>query len=97
MSALAVAPQDPSTLYAAVQTEIFKSTDGGTNWRRTANAGLPHSHILHLNTDPQFSGTLYAIVNHQDHTGSFLFKSNDGGEGWRNASSGLPESSLRGD
>src|SRR5262245_17208393 len=34
ISTLAVDPQNPSTIYAAAGVGMFKSVDGGANWRR---------------------------------------------------------------
>src|SRR6266446_2529344 len=68
--ALAIDPQNPATLYAAVSrdsvfpnsavTGVFKSADGGATWG-AANSGLPTpSLVRHLAIDPQTPTTLYA-------------------------------------
>jgi photosystem II stability/assembly factor-like uncharacterized protein len=83
--ALAVDPVIPTTLYAGIYPGVFKSTDGGENWR-AINTGLPESYILTLAIDPITPTTLYAG------TGGFgygVFKSTDGGENWRAVNTGL--------
>src|SRR5437870_9656169 len=61
--ALAIDPQSPATLYAAVQgdrvsSDLYKSTDGGSSWRAVAT-GLPRNYGA-LAIDPQTPRTLYA-------------------------------------
>lgn len=85
---LAIDPQNPSTLYAVAnppnaQGEVlFKSIDGGANWRQ-AGSGLPASDFT-LSIDPQNTRTLYAG------TGKGVFKSTNGGMDWNSVSAGLP-------
>ena len=68
VSALAIDPQDPAIVYAAVvpgdsgsvYTGVFKSTNGGTTWS-AANAGLPSPALIdQLAIDPLTPTTLYA-------------------------------------
>jgi photosystem II stability/assembly factor-like uncharacterized protein len=83
--ALAIDPQNSDTLYAGTNgSGIFKSTDGGTNWRVALNTGLMATHITALVIEPQAPGTLYAGVE-----GSGIFKSMDGGAGWVRSMPGL--------
>src|SRR5204862_511787 len=89
VQALAIDPQNPATLYAAVRhnaspesTDVYKSTDAGSSWRAVAN--LLGSHQA-LAIDPQTPTTLYAAVGYGG-----IFKSTDGGGTWHAASAGLP-------
>jgi len=77
ITALAVDPQTPSTLYAATQDSgVFKSTDTGNSWS-PANSGLPtDSFVLALAIDPQTPTTLYAVSNRS------IFRSTNGGSSW---------------
>jgi photosystem II stability/assembly factor-like uncharacterized protein len=84
ISSLAIDPQNPATLYAAigdgsssVQVGVFKSSDGGTTWS-AANTGLPSPPAIdQLVIDPQTPTTLYA----RSFAGG-IFKSTDGGGSW---------------
>jgi photosystem II stability/assembly factor-like uncharacterized protein len=80
VSAMAVDPLSPSTIYAA-DGRIFKSTDAGGTWG-TLNSGLPNRGVNALAVDPLHAGTLYAA-------GSGVFKSTDGGTSW--SASGLTD------
>src|SRR5688572_23212259 len=83
IQALAIAPQNPATLYAVVSGDasnsysysgdVFKSTDAGRSWRAVA-VGLPSAHTLAI--DPRNPAIVYV--------GTFggLFKSTDGGGSW---------------
>src|SRR2546425_19117 len=84
ISALAVDPQTPTTLYAGTTSAgVFKSIDGGTHWR-AVNAGLGATTVRALAIDPQTPTALYAAT-----WGGGVFKSTDGGANWSNISSGL--------
>jgi hypothetical protein len=99
--ALAIDPNNPSTLYAGTSVGIYKSTDGGANWI-SSNSGLPKGSsdpVLYpdgrypgtsfLAINPQNSSTIYAVVNHFNAPGELLFKSTDGGGSWNPAGSEL--------
>src|SRR5437899_2389263 len=81
--ALAIDPQNPATLYAAVSrnaspdsSDVYKSTDAGSNWRAVAIglSGSPQA----LAIDPQTPTTLYlgadrrVIINTADGGGCSL-------------------------
>src|SRR2546430_5114528 len=84
ISALAVDPQTPTSLYAGTTSAgVFKSIDGGTHWR-AVNAGLGATSVRALAIDPQTPTALYAAF-----WGGGVFKSTDGGANWSNISSGL--------
>jgi len=79
VNALAIDPRTPTTVYAGTGRGLYKSTDGGQNWRLQ---GLG-DHIDRLVIDPQRPRTLYAAAL------SGLFKSMDGGRRWRAINAGL--------
>ena len=95
VSALAIDPQTPSTLYAAIYGYgVFKSTDGATSWS-AANVGFTVLSIGALAIDPQNPNVLYAGTGNycgctDDPPGSGVWKSTDGGTSWGTANSGLP-------
>jgi photosystem II stability/assembly factor-like uncharacterized protein len=85
ISALAIDPAVPTTLYAGTNNGVYKSTDGGGNWL-PVNTNLPDMLTISvLAIDPLTSTTLYA--------GSELrgvYKSTDGGGNWTPVNVGLP-------
>jgi hypothetical protein len=76
VTALAVDPQIPSTVYAAIATYdavggLWKSIDGGANWRNVFPAN-----VYAVALDPQNPATIYAG------TDNGLARSTDYGENW---------------
>ena len=84
--ALAINPLNPSTIYAATDIGVLRSTDGGASWDATNN-GLPSARVTAVALDPSNPSTVY--VGTQG-----VFKSTDGGETWAPAANGIPSSSL---
>ena len=96
ISALAIDPANPATLYAGTSGWVFKSTDGGGNWS-PSNIGLTATsdnaldalvNINALAIDPVNTATLYAG------TYGGVFKSTDGGVSWNPANTGLTVKSV---
>ncbi len=90
ISALAVDPTTPSTVYAGTKADspfvgqgVFKSTDGGAHWAAASN-GLTNTSINRLVIDPVTPANIYAI------TSNIVFKSTDHGASWSAANNGLP-------
>jgi photosystem II stability/assembly factor-like uncharacterized protein len=93
---LAMDPQDPAVLYAAmwdVRREphnfrsggpgsgLFKSTDAGATWRELRK-GLPQGDLgrIGIAVPPSNHTRVYAVVEAKNHTA--LFRSDDAGENW---------------
>ncbi|CAI8160632.1 MAG: Uncharacterised protein [Polaribacter sp. SA4-10] len=105
-----VNPKDSDIVFAAVlgdlykptqERGVYKSTDGGENWRKVLFAD-ENSGAIDLIIDPNNPRILYATTWDVRRTpyslssggkGSSMFKSTDGGENWINISSnkGLPK------
>jgi tetratricopeptide (TPR) repeat protein/photosystem II stability/assembly factor-like uncharacterized protein len=81
ITALAINPLTPSTLYAGTSAGVFKSTDDSKKWR-PVNAGLPACVVNVLVIDPLSPDTLYAG------TSAGLYKSTDGAESWNGLNTG---------
>ena len=93
VTALAIDPAKPSTVYAGVfsyngPSGVFKSTDGGDSWRRINN-GLTLTNVRALAIAPTVTPTIYAGFD----TGG-VYKSTDGGENWFPVNTGLGEDSI---
>jgi cysteine-rich repeat protein len=85
ISAFAVAPTLPLTVYAAGGGGVFKTSDGGGDWS-AVNTGLPASNpVQALAIDPTAPATLYAGTH-----GGGVFKTTDGGGIWSAVNTGLP-------
>ncbi len=86
ISALAIAPTDPSTLYAGSGTfdrSLFKSTDGGARWVNLVHpkpsTGFNDQTVV---VDPLTPNTVYVA-------GDGIFKSTNGGTSWMLITDGL--------
>ncbi len=111
-----VDPRDSNTVYVAAQGPLwsgggdrglYKSTDGGQNWRKILGDGLgntdvddQYTGVSEVHMDPRNPDVLYAVswqrlrnvaVLMDGGPGSGIHKSEDGGETWRELTSGLPE------
>src|SRR5262249_49439778 len=75
VSALAVAPSPPNTIYAASSTGFYRSTDSGSTWTKIQTTGVTSFNFSALTVDPSNASVIYL--------GQFgLFKSTDGGSSW---------------
>lgn len=89
---LAIDFQDPSTVYAGLES-VFKSVDDGATWSDVGN-GLPEGEsITDLAIDPKTPTTVYAISlrSGPGRAAAGLFKTVDGGGSWNAVDNGLPE------
>ena len=74
---IAVAPNDPNTIYAATSDGIYRSTNAGATWTKTPSTGLSNpTFVSALAVDPSNSSVLYVSIF------SGLSKSTDGGNNW---------------
>jgi uncharacterized repeat protein (TIGR01451 family) len=82
----AVAPTDPSVVYAATSIGVFKSTDGGASWQLTgqSNPATAPAYTTAVVVDPSDANTIYAAA-----LGGGVFKSTDGGNLYAQKNSGL--------
>lgn len=83
ISALALDPQHPATLYALPYEypdgpRVFRTTDGGSAWATVGR--LPDNSVNMLVVDPHESDYLYGM------TSSTVWRSTDGGASWDNYS-----------
>ncbi|MBT8276847.1 MAG: glycosyl hydrolase [Bacteroidia bacterium] len=110
---IAIHPKDHNTVYAAVlgniykptqERGVYKSTDGGSTWKRTLFAN-ENAGAVDLIMDPNNPRILYASTWNVRRTpyslssggdGSALWKSTDSGESWKEISKneGFPKDTL---
>ena len=83
VTAFALDPTTPSTIYAATARGLYRTTDAGTSWARTG-VGLHNHSLLSVAVDPQSSSNLYAATD----TGG-VFRSTDSGEHWVESNAGI--------
>jgi hypothetical protein len=90
VTAVAVDPRHPLTVYAGTDAGVIKSLDGGSSWRLVSAALGAHGRdrwymdASALVVDPRDSRTVYAATMC---TG--VFRSTDGGHRWSPANAGL--------
>ena len=111
-----VDPRDSNTLFVAAQGPLwsaggerglYKSTDGGGEWRKVLGDGLGNTDaddrytgVSEVHFDPRNPNVMYAVswqrlrnvaVLMDGGPGTGIHKSEDGGETWRELTEGLPE------
>ncbi len=102
-------PTDPDTIWVAAQGNayaetdtggVYKTTDGGTTWRRVLVPENKTTGAVDLAVDPSNPRTLYAALwdnlrepwaLRSGGPGSGIWRSTDGGESWERMTEGLPE------
>ncbi len=82
---ITVDPANSSTIYLGTQNGVFKSIDGGANWR-ASNAGLASGFVATLVVDPSNSSVVYAAISNN---ASGIYKSVDAGVSWRASNAGI--------
>jgi photosystem II stability/assembly factor-like uncharacterized protein len=82
VSAIAIDPTAPATLYAGTIRGVFKSVDGGTSW-----IGHALQSVSALAIDPVVPSTVYAASSLFG--GGGVYKSTDGGSSWAASGAGL--------
>ncbi|MDQ6705167.1 MAG: SBBP repeat-containing protein [Acidobacteriota bacterium] len=79
-----VDPQNSSTLYAAADSGLIRSTDSGASWNRIDTFPAV-SIIASITIDPSDSNIIYVSANTRG-----LFRSVDGGIDWSELNQGIP-------
>ena len=75
LSAIAIDPTHPATIYVGTKLGVFKSTDGAQSWTATTQ-GLTVLYVQSLVLDPNRPEVLYAGTN------GGIFKTTDGAQRW---------------
>ena len=77
IGSLAVDPGNPDTVYAAARDGVYKSTDGGTVWRRVFPAIGAAADVVEVAVAPADPDLVLAA------TAQGVFRSTDGGTNWQ--------------
>jgi photosystem II stability/assembly factor-like uncharacterized protein len=80
VSAVAVDPARPSRVYAALDSRVFRSTNGGASWQPSRQAFPSSSYtskVTVLLPVPRPRGTVFAVADGK------LWKSGDAGDTWK--------------
>ena len=93
VTALAINPAEPSTIYAGSGNGVFKSTNGGRTWS-AMNNGLTNRNVTALVINPSAPSTLYVAVSGFG-GGSGVYKSTNGGSTWNLRNNGLNQTDVR--
>lgn len=73
---LAIDPSDGNTLWSGTNKGLYKSSDSGQNYKRTASA--PDAPVLAIYINPDNREDIYISIY-----GQGILKSTDGGKGWK--------------
>jgi photosystem II stability/assembly factor-like uncharacterized protein len=108
MGAIALAPSDPSVIYAGTGEAnnagsnygrgILVSTDGGASWTLTGTSAFDRLAIAKIAVDPTDPNTAYAAVNDFANNGrpfaegTGIYKTTDGGTTWTSTTASLNDS-----
>lgn len=86
ITSAAAAPENSGTLYAAANSQIWKSTDAGSTWTKIFQFPASVS-VFGLAVNPITSSTVYAATSTVG-----IYKSMDGGLTWTAINTGIPHS-----
>jgi photosystem II stability/assembly factor-like uncharacterized protein len=77
ISSLFIDPVDRQTLYTPTRGALYKTTDGGENWREFVQAAYPSDRLTFFGIDPLNNQHLYYVGNND------VQRSIDGGSSWQ--------------
>jgi photosystem II stability/assembly factor-like uncharacterized protein len=97
---LVQAPGLPERLYQQNHCGMYRSDDGGRQWR-SIEAGLPSTFGFQAAAHPRDPETLYLLPLNGDIAGRYMpdakaavWRTRDGGQGWQDLRSGLPQENV---
>lgn len=85
IQAMAIDPNQPTTIYGSTYAGVFKSTNGGKSWQ-LSNSGMTSNDVKILVCMAKDSKTLYAAT-----WGRGVFCSRDGGSSWYQCNNGITD------
>lgn len=81
-----ISPTDSDYIYVGRASQMWKTSDGGTNW---SSPGGPGSNTAMVKVSPTSPETIYAVRQNFS-SGNKVYKSTNGGTTWTNISGNLP-------
>jgi photosystem II stability/assembly factor-like uncharacterized protein len=97
---LVMAPGGPERLYQQNHCGMYRSDDGGRQWR-SIEAGLPSSFGFPAAVHPRDPATLYLVPLNGDVAGRYVpdasaavWRTRDGGDSWQALREGLPQQNV---
>ena len=96
ISAIAVAPADPNTIYVGTSDGYVQVTsDRGQTWTNVTRPPLPNRWVSRIAVDPRDPRVAYVVYNgfntHTPDTPGHVFKTTDRGATWQDISGNLPD------
>jgi len=91
-SAIRVAPSNSNVVYAAALNQLWRSTNGGRDWRLISKAPLPNRWITDIDISPTSYNQLYVTVS--GFGTPHVFYTANGGSTWQERSNGLPDTPV---
>lgn len=96
ISAIAVAPNDPQTLYTGSSDGVVSVTrNRGQNWTNVTKSPLPNRSVSFIAVHPSNAATAYVVYNgynvHTAATPGHVFRTTNAGQTWQDISSNLPD------
>ncbi len=89
LRSLAVAPSNSAYIYAATQTILYATTNGGTNWTNvTGSLPVGSANITYISVKSDDPSTIWVSFGGYNSLG--VYESTDGGSTWASISTGLP-------
>lgn len=96
ISAIAVAPNDPLTIYTGSADGVVSVTrNRGQSWTNVTKSPLPNRYVSFIAVHPTNAAIAYIVYNgfntHTPATPGHVFKTTNAGQSWQNVSSNLPD------
>ncbi|MFH1119214.1 MAG: GEVED domain-containing protein [Bacteroidota bacterium] len=89
ISHIAIAPSNSLYIYATTQTNLYRTTDGGTTWSDiTGTLPVGSSLITYFSVKNDDPNTVWVSMG--TYTANRVYQTTDGGATWTSISSGLP-------
>lgn len=83
VTAIAINPSRPDFIYITTNDGVYKTTDGGGNWKMLT-AGLGATRVISLAIHPKLTSTIFAGT-----MGDAIYRSLDGGQQWGIINAGM--------
>ncbi len=96
ISAIAVAPSDPNTIYVGTSDgNVQVTANRGRTWSNVTRPPLPNRWVSRIAVDPHNPQVAYVVFNgfntHTPHTPGHVFKTTNRGRTWQDISGNLPD------